>query len=219
MSSQSHQITIVGAGMSTCTRRVLTVLEEIKVPYTLQPIDFAKGEHKSPEYIQKHQPFGQVPALHEGDFHLYESRAIARYLAKAHDKTHTLLPEDPKLYGEVEQWISVETSNYKADEIVFEHVFKKWRGGETDPAKVAESFKKVTTVFEVLEAHLKSKQGSKVFLVGDHFTVADIVYMPYTDYLLNIPDFKNALDQYPHLHAWWKNIASRASWQKVSAMK
>jgi len=209
-------ITIVGVAMSTCTRRVLTVLEEIKIPYTLQPVDFAKGEHKTPEYLQKHQPFGVIPALHEGDFHLYESRAISRYLAKAHDKTHTLLPEDPKLLGEVEQWISVETSNYKADEIVYEHVFKKWKGGgEADPAKVEEAFKKVTTVYEVLEAHLKGKKGKKEFLVGDHLTVADIVFLPYTDYLLNIPDFKNVLEKYPHVNAWWKNVTGRPSWQKV----
>jgi len=51
-----------GSGQSTCTRRVGTVLHEYKIPFEMVEIDFAKGEHKSPEYLQK-QPFGQVPYI------------------------------------------------------------------------------------------------------------------------------------------------------------
>ena len=52
-----------GAPMSTCTRRVAVVLKEKNIPYELKVIDFAKREHKDPEYIAKLQPFGQVPVL------------------------------------------------------------------------------------------------------------------------------------------------------------
>eukprot|EP01121_Diplochlamys_sp_Union-15-3_P012116 TRINITY_DN3590_c1_g1_i1.p1 TRINITY_DN3590_c1_g1~~TRINITY_DN3590_c1_g1_i1.p1 ORF type:complete len:238 (-),score=50.51 TRINITY_DN3590_c1_g1_i1:6-653(-) len=212
-------ITVVGLYMSTCTRRVLTVLEETGTPYTLKPVDFAKGEHKSPEYVAKEQPFGQIPVLHDGSFKLYESRAIIRYLASKYDKTKTLLPQDPESLGLVEQFISIESSNYKADEIVFEKVFKKMRGAEANQAVVDAAFEKVKRVFEVLEEHLKHKSGNKGFLVGDHLTLADIVYLPYTGYLLNIDEYKHALDKYPHLNAWWKNVTGRPSWQKVISHK
>eukprot|EP01121_Diplochlamys_sp_Union-15-3_P012118 TRINITY_DN3590_c1_g2_i2.p1 TRINITY_DN3590_c1_g2~~TRINITY_DN3590_c1_g2_i2.p1 ORF type:complete len:216 (-),score=41.79 TRINITY_DN3590_c1_g2_i2:17-664(-) len=212
-------ITVVGIPLSTCTRRVLTVLEETGTSYTLKPVDFAKGEHKSPEYIAKEQPFGQIPVLHDGSFKLYESRAIIRYLAAKYDKTKTLLPQDPESLGLVEQFISVESSNYKADEIVYEKVFKKWRGGEADQAIVDAAFAKVARVYEVLEEHLKNKSGNKGFLVGDHLTLADVVYLPYTGYLLDIEEFKHALDKYPHVHAWWKNVTNRPSWQKVISLK
>lgn len=39
-----------------------TVLHEKKVPYELVPIDFAKGEHKKPDFLAL-QPFGQVPYI------------------------------------------------------------------------------------------------------------------------------------------------------------
>jgi len=53
---------LFGSAMSTCTRRVGIVLHEKQIPFEFHSIDFAKAEHKSPEYIEK-QPFGQVPYL------------------------------------------------------------------------------------------------------------------------------------------------------------
>lgn len=53
-----------GAAVSTCTQRVLITAAEVGVDVELVPVDFSKGEHKSPEHI-KHQPFGQVPYLED----------------------------------------------------------------------------------------------------------------------------------------------------------
>lgn len=62
-SSNMSTVTLIGSPFSTCTRRVATVLKEKNVPYVLQPVDFTKGEHKSPDYLATKQPFGQVPVL------------------------------------------------------------------------------------------------------------------------------------------------------------
>ena len=43
-----------------CVQRIACVLNEKGVPYETIPVSMAKGEHKSPQYIEK-QPFGQVP--------------------------------------------------------------------------------------------------------------------------------------------------------------
>jgi glutathione S-transferase len=53
---------LFGNVKSTCTCRVAIVLHEKQVPFEFHPVDFAKGEHKSPEYLEK-QPFGQVPYI------------------------------------------------------------------------------------------------------------------------------------------------------------
>ena len=55
-------IIVHGPIQSTCVQRVVTVLKELNIPYELQPVDFAKGEHKSPSFLEK-QPFGQVPYM------------------------------------------------------------------------------------------------------------------------------------------------------------
>jgi glutathione S-transferase len=53
---------LYGHPISTCTKRVATVLHEKGVPFEMHTIDFVKAEHKSSEYRTK-QPFGQIPYL------------------------------------------------------------------------------------------------------------------------------------------------------------
>jgi glutathione S-transferase len=62
---------IHGSLFSTCTQRVLIVLEEKQVPYEVVDIDFAKQEHKTAQHT-KLQPWGKVPVLEDDDgFFLY----------------------------------------------------------------------------------------------------------------------------------------------------
>lgn len=117
-----------GIAQSTCTRRVATILKEKNVPYELVPVDFAKGEHKSAEYLKK-QPFGQVPYLDDDGFIVFESRAIGRYIAaKYRDQGTPLLPDpsDLKATALFEQAASIETSDFDpyASGIAAEKVFK-----------------------------------------------------------------------------------------------
>jgi glutathione S-transferase len=53
---------LYGASQATCTRRVATVLHELKVPFELVEVDIMNGEHKTAAYMQK-QPFGQIPYI------------------------------------------------------------------------------------------------------------------------------------------------------------
>jgi glutathione S-transferase len=53
---------LFGSTMSTCTRRVATVLVEKKVPFEFISVDMSKGEHKSAAFVAN-QPFGQVPYI------------------------------------------------------------------------------------------------------------------------------------------------------------
>jgi hypothetical protein len=47
----------------------------------------------------------------------------------------------------------------------------------------------------------------------------DIVFMPYTQMFLALPDFGNAFAEYPNVERWWKGISSRPSWQKILNLK
>ena len=53
---------LYGFPMSTCTRLVALIAKEKEIPYKLVPINPAKREHKTSEYLQ-FQPFGQVPYI------------------------------------------------------------------------------------------------------------------------------------------------------------
>lgn len=55
-------IKLYGNAMSTCTKRAAVVIKEKNIPFEFIAVDFAKGEHKAPEFVEK-QPFGQVPYI------------------------------------------------------------------------------------------------------------------------------------------------------------
>jgi glutathione S-transferase len=47
---------------SSWVRLVAAILLEKQVEFEVIPVDFANGEHKTPEYLAKH-PFGQMPYI------------------------------------------------------------------------------------------------------------------------------------------------------------
>jgi glutathione S-transferase len=120
---------LYGGKIATCTRRVATVLHELKVPFELIEVDFRNGGNKTPEYLKK-QPFGQIPYIvrmqcsavilttHRDDvgqdddgFILYETRAICRYIAAKYP-TSGLIPNEPKANALFEQAAAVELTNF-----------------------------------------------------------------------------------------------------------
>lgn len=63
------------------SRAVITkwMLDECGAQYEIVPIDFAKREHKTPEFL-KINPAGKLPALVDGDTKVFEGAAICLYL-------------------------------------------------------------------------------------------------------------------------------------------
>jgi len=196
---------IFGHPASTCTRKVLMTLHETDTPFELVVIDFAKGEHKQPAHLAR-QPFGQVPALDDDGFALYESRAMCRYI---NEKANgPLIPRDLRDRARMEQWISVETSNFTphAMKFIYHSVFKREQTPETLEAAGAG----LDNALDVLDAAL----AGKTWLTGDQFTLADICYAPYLEYVMGTPA-KDVVAKYPHVVAWWNKISERPTWRKA----
>ncbi|OCH86233.1 glutathione S-transferase [Obba rivulosa] len=204
-----------GSPLSTCVRRVATVLKEKDVPYELVPVDFAKREHKAPAFLEKN-PFGQVPYIDDDGFILFESRAIARYVTVkyAHQGAQLLPPPgDLQKLGLFERAASIELSQFdpSASGLAFENVFKKMRGQETDQEAV-ESLK--ATLSLKLDAYEKILSKSK-YLAGDEITLADLFHLPYGA-MLKLQGYDFLEDESrPNVVRWWKDISSRPSWQAV----
>jgi len=198
-------LTIFGHPVSTCTRKVLMTLAETNTPFEMSTIDFAKGEHKAPAHLAR-QPFGRIPVLKDDAFEMFESRAIARYLnEKASGK---LVPTDPQARARMEQFISIETSEFSghAMKFVYEYTFKR----PQEPAVLEAAGKALDTTCAVLDAQL----AKTPYLAGAEFSIADICYMPYVEYTMGSPA-REIYAKYPHFMAWWSKVSSRPTWQKA----
>lgn len=202
---------VYGHPASTCTRKVLTVLAEKGHEAEFVLVDLMKGEHKQEAHLAR-QPFGVVPALDDDGFQLYESRAIARYLD---DKLSgpKLVPADAKDRARVEQWISIEYSYFTpaAMKIIMQMLFGRMRGATPDMDVVNKGRADVARVLDIAEANL-SKQD---YLAGSSFTLADISWMPYVQYLF-AAESGDLITKLPAVNAWWQRVSTRPSWKKVA---
>lgn len=72
-------IEVYYAAPSMYGRKVLTVLLEKNLDFSIKPLSFADGDHKKPEYL-KINPNGQIPAIIDDNQIIYESTAICEYL-------------------------------------------------------------------------------------------------------------------------------------------
>jgi glutathione S-transferase len=198
-------IKIFGHPASTCTRKVLMTLAETKTPFELTLVDFAKGEHKQQPHLGR-QPFGQIPAIDDDGFSFYESRAICRYI---NEKVGgSLVPGDIKGRALMEQWISVETSNFTphAMKFIYHHVFQR----PQEPAVLEAAGKGLETALGVLEIGLTKSP----FLAGAQLSLADVCFMPYVEYAMLTP-VKATFAKYPHVSAWWTKVSERPAWHKA----
>ena len=93
---------LYNANLSPNALRVRAVANELEIPLEVIDIDLRKGEHKTPAYLAIN-PNGKVPVLVDGDFALWESRAINAYLA-AMKPERGLYPSDPRRRAIVDQW-------------------------------------------------------------------------------------------------------------------
>lgn len=83
--------------------RIVWVLEELKLDYELNRMDFHPRDLKSEEHRARH-PLGRVPVLEDGAVSLYESGAIVEYLIARHSDGALKPPVESPLFPQYLQW-------------------------------------------------------------------------------------------------------------------
>ncbi|CAL4959574.1 unnamed protein product [Urochloa decumbens] len=203
---------LYGMPLSPNVVRVATVLNEKGLDFEIVPVDLRTGAHKQPEFIALN-PFGQIPALEDGDDVLYESRAINRYIASKYKSEGTaLLPEAAS--AKLEVWLEVESHHFypNVSPLVFQLLIRPMMGGAPDPVVVDKHAHQLAKVLDVYEDHLAKNK----YLAGDEFSLADANHMSYLFCLTKTPK-AGLVDDRPHVKAWWEGIAARPAFKKTVA--
>nr|ANH58196.1 glutathione S-transferase [Dracaena cambodiana] len=214
-------VTVYGPPLSTAVSRVLACLLEKDIQFQLVPVDMAKGQHKSPDFL-KIQPFGQVPAFRDESTTLFESRAICRYICDQYADRGNQMLMGRKEGGLVErywveQWLEAESQSFNtpSSTLLLQLALAPRMGLKQDPALIEQSEGKLAKVLDVYEQRL----GESRFLAGDEFTLADLSHLPNSHYLVNATDRGGLITSRENVGRWWEEISLRESWKKVVEMQ
>ncbi len=201
-------IVVYGVPGSPFMRAVQMGLEEKKAAYRVQALGV--GESKSEAYLRKH-PFGRVPAFEHGNFGLYETQAILRYLDDILPEP-PLQPRDPKQAARMNQIIGINDWYFfpkVAAVIVFQRIIGPvLLGIKTDDAAIEAAVPMGRTCIAELDRLL----GGQQFLAGDDLSIADLMLAPQLDFLAETPEGK-ALLAGTRIEAWLKRMNERPSMQ------
>ena len=194
---------LFGADYSVYVRIARLVLIEKGVDHELVPVDvFAEGG--LPGWYLELNPFGKIPALEHGDFRLYETSAITRYIDEAFSGP-PLQPLEARARAVMNQIIGIlDASAYRT--LVWD-IFVERDGKTPDEARIAAALPRALTCLNALSA-LK-RPGP--WLLGPQFTLADIHAAPMFFYFLKAPEGAAMLRGFPDLQAWWDATSARES--------
>ena len=162
------------------------------------------AEHVPADYLAMH-PFGRVPTLVNGDFVLFETGAITRYVDEAFEGP-SLQPVKPEDRARVNQIISVVDSYAYRPLVrqVFSHgVFRPRLGHPADPREYQRGIEAAPLVLRALD---RLAGGSGV-LVADSLSLADIHLAPMIAYFASDPGGEALLKQYDRLSARWSAMS------------
>jgi glutathione S-transferase len=200
------EVVVYGVPGSPFMRSVLVALEEKHAPYRIEPL--APGALKSDEYRRLH-PFGRVPAIRHGEFHLYETQAILRYVDAAFPGP-ALQPRDAESIARMNQVIGINDwylFPLVARVIVFERIVGPTLFGKTpDEDAIAAALPDARLCLGELDRLL----GRSEHLAGADFSLADIQLAPQIEYLAATPEGASILAG-TALRAWLDRVGERAS--------
>ncbi len=191
-------------------RRVTAVIAHLGLDVEIVEPSLHTGEMKTPDYLGLN-PNAKVPTLVDGDFKLWESRAIMQYVA-SQKPGNELWPTDPRKQADISRWQFWEASHLSkgTGPFAFENLFKKiFMKQDADPVALAAGAKEFHTYAPILNAQLEGKK----YLLGDTLTLADFSVgacfsfaepsgLPWNDYT--------------NIKAWWGRLNEVPAWSSTA---
>lgn len=155
-------------------------------------------------------PNGLVPTIEDGDFQLWESNVIVRYLAhKAGDGR--LFPAELRSRFDAERWMDWQgTVFWPALRPLFIQLIRT-EPQNRDATVIARAEELSLSAVRILDARLYDRS----FLAGDAFSMGDI---PAAVAVHRWYELDTAHPELFHLQRWYKQIKERSPFQKMVVM-
>jgi glutathione S-transferase len=177
-------ITVCGRATSSNVQVVMWGIAELGLEYERLDFGHVHGGLDTPEYLAMN-PHGKVPVIRDGDLAVWESCAILRYLASRYGKA-PFWPGDPALRAPVDMWAEwAKTTLGPAFTVPIFWPVVRNPAPQRDEAALAHALARFDGLLGMLEAQI----GDHPWIMGAHFTLADIVagHLFYRYFTMDIP--------------------------------
>lgn len=192
---------ILGKASSINVRKVLWTCDELGLPFEREDWGSGFRATDTPEYLALN-PNAMVPVLRDGDFVLWESNAIIRYLAAAYGDGR-LLPAAPRERAKAEQWMDWQATELNNSwRYAFVALVRK-NPDYNDPKALAASLASWSRHIGILERQLAA---TGAYVLGDSFTLADVPLGLSVNRWLATP-MQHA--EYPAVSAYFERLSLR----------
>jgi len=198
-------IKILGRANSLNVQKTMWCAAELGLDVERLDIGGAFGGNDTSDYLALN-PNGKVPVLVDGDFTLWESNSIVRYLSEMYG-TSPWMPDNTQSRAHANQWLDWYTSTLNGPMTV---IF--WAAVRTAPkhqtqAMFDDGLKDGARLWGLLDTHLKDKD----YVLGQNLTLADVavgcgVYRWYGMAIDRPP--------LPNLEKWYARLQDRTTYQQ-----
>jgi len=201
-SDHQGQLTIWGRSNSVNVQKVLWCLSELELAYERIEAGMQHGRNREPDYLAMN-PNGRIPTLVDGDYVLWESNSIMRYLCMAYGQVSPVYPQDARRRAAVDRWLDWTLSTLQpVDRPVF-WALVRTPVAQRDMAAIQRDADAATEVWRIVDRQLAARR----FIEGDQFTVADIAIGAFARRWLGVEGIIRP--ELPELNRWFAQFADR----------
>ena len=195
---------VYGRRSSGNVQKVLWCLAELGLDHEVEEVGGTFGRNKEPAYLAMN-PNGLVPTLVDGDFVLWESNTIVRYLDRAYGMGK-LSGGTAKSAALAERWMDWQlTIMAPAQTPMFIQLYRT-APENRDPGVIERSRQANAAAFQLIEDHL----GQQKFIAGDSLTVGDIPVGIHLHRWMQMPIERPKM---PKVEAWYQRLVERPGYR------
>ncbi len=184
-------------------------LEEAGARYALEVVKTDEGAHRDPAYL-KLNPNGKVPTLLvDGGFVIFESAAMAMFIADRHPAAKLAPGPDEMARGHFYQWLTHLTNSLQPAMLRYYYPERHTADAGGNEPVAASAMEEIATLWGRIDRHLAANGP---YLLGDRFSAADIFAYMLSTWQQCCP---GTYERFPHVKRLADLVAARPAMQRV----
>lgn len=195
-------LTVWGRLNSHNVKKVVWLADELGLPFVRHDVGGQFGMDAA--YLALN-PNALIPTIEDGDFRLWESNAILRYLAQQYGGERWW-PTDARARANGDKWMDWQFSLADAQRDAFINLVRR-PAADRDAGAITNSAQQSGKLLQLVDRHL----ADNPWLSGDEIGIGDIPVGVYAHTFFTLDIERPEL---PHLRAWYDRLTQREAYAR-----